>query len=53
MRSAPGMNGAVIGQLGWGDEFELVSIDPENWMRIRKQELFAYVKYDSEYIKIL
>lgn len=52
VRTAPGLNGVVIDQLQWGDEVKLISINPENWMRIQKEELFAYVKYDSTYIKI-
>lgn len=53
MRAYPGTGGAVIGQLGWGDEISIISINPSNWMRIKYGELFAYVKYDSSYIKIL
>lgn len=52
MRVEPGMQGTVIGQLNWGDEVRVISIDSANWMRIQKGELFAYVKYDSLYIKI-
>ena len=53
MRAYPGLDGAVVGQLGWGDEISVISIAPSNWMRIKYGELFAYVKYDSTYIKIL
>lgn len=52
MRAMPSLGGTVIGQLNWGDEVQVISIDPENWLRIRQGELFAYVKYDSSYIKI-
>lgn len=53
MRARPGLDGSIIGQLQWGDEATLISIDTANWMRIQKGDIYAYIKYDSTYIKIL
>lgn len=53
MRMQPSLSSTVVGQLQWGDEAKLISIDTLNWMRIQKGGIFAYIKYDSTYIKIL
>ena len=53
MRMKPGMDGMVIGQLNWGEEIVVISIDTGNWIRMERNGIYAYIKYDSSYIKIL
>lgn len=53
MRAYPDAGSRIVGQLDWGDEILVISINPAGWMRIKYGELMAYVKYDSMYIKIL
>lgn len=52
VRKGPGKNYDVIMQLNKGNYITCISIDPNNWMYAKINDEYAYVFYDSSYIKI-